>query len=123
RAVHAYGEAAELAERALELWPRVRGAEKQIPLTHVDLLSLAATAHRVAGDRERAEVLLTRALEEVDAGADVKCHVDLLSQLSRVQWSLNRGMEAVETAQRALSMLPADEVSPEQAALTAWLAR
>ncbi|MFL5824068.1 MAG: AAA family ATPase [Solirubrobacteraceae bacterium] len=123
RDVHAYGEAAELAERALELWPRVRGAENQIPLSHVDLLSLAAAAHRIAGDRERAAVLLTRALEEVDASADVHLHVGLLAALSRVQWSMNEGVKAVETAQRALEMLPDDEPSPERAPLTAWLAR
>jgi DNA-binding CsgD family transcriptional regulator/tetratricopeptide (TPR) repeat protein len=123
RDVHAYGEAAELAERALDLWPRVTGAENQIPLTRLDLMRLAASAHRLAGDRERAEVLLTRALEQVDAEADVHLCAGLLGQLSRIQWSLNRGMEAVETAERALSMLPEGEPSYEQATLIAWLAR
>jgi DNA-binding CsgD family transcriptional regulator/tetratricopeptide (TPR) repeat protein len=123
RDVHAYGEAAELAERALELWPRVPGADKQIPLSRVDLLRLAATAHGVAGDRERAEVLLTRALEEVDKTAAVELYAGLLAHLSRVQWSLNRGMEAVETAEHALSLLPEGEPGPERAALMAWLAR
>jgi DNA-binding NarL/FixJ family response regulator/tetratricopeptide (TPR) repeat protein len=123
RDVHAYGEAAELAERALELWPRVAGAENQIPLTRIDLLRLAASAHRLAGDRERAEVLLTRALDELDADADVRLRVSLMAQLSRIQWSLNRGLEAVETAERALSMLPEGESSQERAVLVAWLAR
>lgn len=123
RDVHAYGEAAEQAERALELWPRVPGAEKQIPLSRVDLLRLAASAHRVAGDRERAEVLLVRALEGVESGADPEVYVGLLAQLSKIQWSLNRGVEAVATAERGLAMLPAGESSSLRAPLTAWLAR
>ena len=123
RDVHAYGEAAELAERALELWPRVPRAEQQIPLTRVDLLRLAASAHRVAGDRERAQVLLRRALEEVDPATQIEVHVNLLAQLSRILWSLNRGVEAVQTAERALGMLPDDERSRERAPLMAWLAR
>lgn len=123
RDVHAYGEAAGLAERALDLWPRVPGAEKQIPLTRIDLLRLAASAHRLAGDRERAEVLLTRALDEVDPSCDVHLHAGLLAQLSRIQWSLNRGEEAVETSERALAMLPVGEPSHERAFLMAWLAR
>ena len=36
--VHAYGDAAELAERALDLWPRVPDAAATIPLDHVELL-------------------------------------------------------------------------------------
>jgi predicted ATPase len=123
RDVHAYGEAAELAERALELWPRVAGAERQIPLSRVDLLRLAATAHVVAGDRERAEVLLTSALDAVDRDSEVDQYAGLLAQLSRVQWSLNRGVEAVETAERALSLVADDDPSPERASLMAWLAR
>jgi DNA-binding CsgD family transcriptional regulator/nucleoside-triphosphatase THEP1 len=123
RAVRAYGEAAELAERSLELWPRVPNAGSLIPMTLIDLLMLAATAHVIAGDRGRAEVLLERAVDQVDADADPQLYARLLARLSRVQWELNRGMEAVETAQRALSMLPAGEASEERALLMAWLAR
>jgi ATP/maltotriose-dependent transcriptional regulator MalT len=123
RDVHAYGEAAELAERALELWPRVPGAENQIPLSRIDLLRLAATAHRLAGDRDRAEVLLNRALEDCDVDTDVLLRAGLLAQLSRIQWSLNRGVEAVETSERALSMLPDGEPTQERGVLMAWLAR
>ncbi len=123
RDAHAYGEAAELAERALELWPRVANPERRIPLTHVDLLRLAASAHSVAGDRGRAEVLLTHALEEMGASTDVAFRAGVLAQLSRVQWSLNRAPEAVRTAQRALAMLPDDDSSRERATLMAWLAR
>ena len=123
RAVHAYGEAAELAERALELWPRVLDAAETIPLSRIDLMRLAASAHQIAGDRGRAEVLLERALVEVEGDLDPAVCVGLLAQLARVQWSLNRGLEGVETAKRALSMLPPGEVSPERALLMAWLAR
>ena len=42
RDVHAYGEVSDLAERALELWPRVTDPESLVPLDHVELLTLAA---------------------------------------------------------------------------------
>ncbi|MBV9799768.1 MAG: AAA family ATPase [Solirubrobacterales bacterium] len=123
RDVHAYGDAADLAERALELWPRVPNAEDMLPLDHVELLRIAAAAHGIAGDRARGEVLLLSALRELDPDRDPRRYSDLLVRLARTQWEVNRGLEAVETAQRALSMLPADEVSHERASLLAWLAR
>ncbi|MBV9942357.1 MAG: AAA family ATPase, partial [Solirubrobacterales bacterium] len=123
REVHAYGDAAELAERALDLWPRVADAAAMIPLDHVELLCLAAAAHRVAGDQPRAETLLQRALDELGPESDPRRYSGLLDDLSRTQWTLNRGAEAVETAQRALALLPPEEVSPERASLLAWLAR
>src|SRR5205807_1134289 len=43
--------------------------------------------------------------------------------LARTQWALNRGLEGVETAQRALAELPEDDALPERAMLLAWLAR
>ena len=49
RDVHAYGEAADLAERALELWPRVPDPQALVPLDRVELLTLAATGHSIAG--------------------------------------------------------------------------
>lgn len=123
REVHAYSEAAELAERALELWPRVPDAARTIPLSHIDLLTLAASGHGIAGDRERAETLLRLALEEVDPADQAEVYAGLLSRLARVQWSLNRGDEGVETAQRALAMLPEEDASPQRPLLMAWLAR
>ena len=41
----------------------------------------------------------------------------------RVQWGLNRAPEAIETAERALALLPAEEGGSERASLLAWLAR
>jgi ATP/maltotriose-dependent transcriptional regulator MalT len=123
REVHAYGDAADLAERALDLWPRVPDADQTIPLDHIELLGIAAAAHGVVGDRGRSEVLLTQALKELDPDVDSRRYAELLARLSRSQWSLNRGSEAMETAERALAMLPADEVSRERASILVWAAR
>jgi DNA-binding CsgD family transcriptional regulator len=121
--VHAYGEVADLAERALELWPRVPDSERSLGLDQVELLSLAAGANSATGDHPRAEVLLEKALEELDPDADTQRYVSVLSKLARTQWALNRGLQGVETAQRALSILPEDDRSEQRALLLAWLAR
>jgi DNA-binding CsgD family transcriptional regulator/tetratricopeptide (TPR) repeat protein len=125
RAVHAYGEAADLAERALELWPRVPDAANVAGVDHVALLTMAAAAHGIGGDRARSEVLFQSALEEIDPDADPRRYASILARLARVQWALNRGLEGVENAQRALSMLPSCERAPshERATLMVWLAR
>jgi DNA-binding CsgD family transcriptional regulator len=123
RDVHAYGETASLAERALELWPRVSAPDELVPLDHVELLTLAASGHSIAGDRTRAEVLLQSGLRELSEHGDPRRRSDLLARMSRIQWSLNRGLESVETAQRALALLPPGEESRDRALLLAWLAR
>src|SRR5437588_785351 len=112
-----------VSERALELWPRVPGAADALPLDHVELLALAARAHAISGDRARGEILLRSALGELDPAADPHRYSSLLTRLARIQWALNRGNEGVETAQRALAMLPAGEASTERASLLGWLAR
>jgi DNA-binding CsgD family transcriptional regulator len=121
--IHAYGEAAALAERALELWPRVRDAAETLDIDHVGLITLAADAHQLGGDRARGEVLVREALRELDPDAARRRYSALLGRLARAQLSLNRGQEGVATAQRALAMLPAAEDSSERASLRAWLAR
>ncbi len=123
RNVHAFGESADLAERALELWPRVPEPVQTAGLDHVALLQLAATGHRNGGDRTRAEVLLQSALEELSADDDPRTYSRLLAQVAGNRWALNRQLEAVETAQRALALLPAGEATHDRAALLAWLAR
>ena len=123
RDVHAYGETAELAERALELWPRVPEKQRELSFDHVDLLRLAAGASSIAGDRTRAEMLLLSALSELDSAAEPFRYAALLSRLARIQWTLNRGAQGLETAQEALALLPEDDESSERAGLIAWLAR
>ncbi|HEY2772175.1 MAG TPA: AAA family ATPase [Solirubrobacteraceae bacterium] len=122
RSVHAYGEVADLAERALELWPRVPDVHESLELDHVGLLRLAASAHSMADDRGRSEVLLGTALEELDPEADPIAYAGVLARLARTQWSLNRGLQAIATAQRALDMLPDDDCE-ERPLLLAWLSR
>jgi DNA-binding CsgD family transcriptional regulator/tetratricopeptide (TPR) repeat protein len=121
--VLAYGEAAHLAERALELWPRVPEPESLLEIDHVTLLGRAARAHSVVGDRNRGEVLLQSALRELDPLEDPARYAALLSRLSRTIWSLNRGEEAVRIAERALSILPAEDPFGVRPLLLAWLAR
>jgi ATP/maltotriose-dependent transcriptional regulator MalT len=123
RCVHAYGEAADLTERALELWPRVPDAAEQTGLDEVALLALAATAQSIGGDRARAEALMGRAIGLLDPVADVVRYARLLGRRARLQWHLNRGTEAIDLAREALAMLPAGEAMRERASLLSWLAR
>jgi DNA-binding CsgD family transcriptional regulator len=121
--VQAFGEAADLAERALELWPRVEDAAEVLAMDHVQLLSLAAHAHMQSGHRTRDEALLREALNELDPENDPRRYAVFLGRLARAQWALNRGQEGVETAERALSLLPADDRGSERVKLLSWLAR
>ena len=121
--VHAYGEAADLAEHALELWPRVPDPAALTGLDHVELVTLAATAHSRSADLERSEVLLREGLRELNPEQAPRRYSALLGRLARAQWDLNRGQEGVETAERALALLPAEDRSPERTLLLSWLAR
>ncbi|MFZ0043585.1 MAG: AAA family ATPase [Solirubrobacteraceae bacterium] len=121
--VLAYGEAAHLFERALELWPRVPEAEAVAGLDHVELLRQAAVARAIIDDRLRSEVLLNEALRELDPEREPARYARLLAGLSRVIWSLNRGDEAVSIAERALEVLPAADPEAIRPLLLGWLAR
>ena len=120
---YAHSEAAALAERALELWPRVADADDEVGLDHVGLLLLAADAHFLGHDHVRGEHLLQEALRELDPDRDPRRYSALLTRLARVQWALNQGPQALASAQRALAMLPAEDSGRERVALLAWLAR
>ncbi len=123
-AVNAFGVAADMAESALELWPRVGEPEQVAGIGHVRLLRMAASAHSVGGgEQPRVEALLVQALDELGEDPDPVERAALLDRLARTQWSLNRGPEAIETAQSALAMLPDGEAEPERASLLSWLAR
>jgi DNA-binding CsgD family transcriptional regulator len=121
--VLAYGEAADLYENALELWPRVDDAETVAGVDHVALLARGGRAHRIAGDRDRAEGLLREALKEVGPTRDPARFAYLLGSQARTIWSLNRGEEAVAMTERALSILPPDDPLGVRPQLLAHLTR
>jgi DNA-binding CsgD family transcriptional regulator/tetratricopeptide (TPR) repeat protein len=119
---YAFGEAADLVDRALELWPRVDGAEAVAGVDHTALLVMAAEAHRMIDDRARSVVLINEALGELDPDGDPARYAELLARLARMTWVLNRGAEAVEIADRALALLAPDDPRVRPRVL-AWLAR
>ncbi len=121
--VYAYGEASDLTERALELWPRVDDPERVAGLDHVSLLTMAAQAHQIQDERARSVVLIGEALRELDPETDPARYAGLLAQQARITASLNRGEESLEMAERALAMLPEDDPGGQRPLLLAWLAR
>jgi ATP/maltotriose-dependent transcriptional regulator MalT len=121
-AVYAYGEAAALFERALDLWDQVPEAERLTGCDHVTLLVRAADAHWGDGSHFRQEALLKAALSEVDAQAEPRRAALLLERLARAQRNLNRTEEALATARQGLADLD-DEPSPERAALLGFIAK
>ena len=119
----AHGEAADLLERALELWPRVSPSDRPPGIDHVELLARAANGHWGNANRSRGETLLQQALREVDPDAEPARHALLLARLARTIWSLNRGAEAVAAGERALALLGPEDPDHLRPELRSWLAR
>jgi ATP/maltotriose-dependent transcriptional regulator MalT len=120
-AVHAYGEAASLYERALDLWDQVPDAPQLAVCDHVDLLVRAADAHWADGNYFRQEALLRAALAEI-GDSDRERAAFVYERLARAQRNLNRTDEALATARRALGEL-GDDPSCERAALLGFIAK
>ena len=114
--VHAYGEAAALLERALELWDRVPDAQGLAGASHAEILARAAEVHRSDGDDHRRAELLRLALEELDAERDPLRRAEALGELAAAQWSLGRGEDSRATLREALGLVP-QEATRERAAL------
>ena len=113
--MHAYGEAAALLERALELWDRVPDAPAVAGAEHVELLLRAGRAHSTQPDVSRAVPLYELALEQLDADADPVRYAGALGELAGAQWSLGRGDDSRATLDRALELLPDDRPTRERA--------
>lgn len=64
RVTYAYGTAAQMGERALELWDQVPDAEKVANRKKIDLIAQTASALRNAGEGERSLAMVNLALEE-----------------------------------------------------------
>ncbi len=123
RHAQAIGEASDLYERALELWPRVPDPEAVAGTDHVELLCRAALTASILDERTRADSLLRQALDELDPDAEPARYALVLGRRGRVLWSLNRGADAVAAGERALALIPADDPGRDRAWIRGWLAR
>jgi ATP/maltotriose-dependent transcriptional regulator MalT len=121
--LHAYGEATELLDRALELWHRIPDAEELSGIDHAELLARAGRAHFLTADDERAAALYEHAIEEVDPGEDPERAANLLWALAGCQWSLGQAERSRETQRRGLELLSAEEESAARARLLAQRVR
>jgi len=120
--VNAYGEAARLYERALELWPQVPDAAQAAGLDDVDLFASAAAMYALEGEQRRSEMLAQRGLDELDPTADPIRYARLLFRRGRSRWRLNQATQGLADAQQALELLP-ETPTADRAPVLSWVAR
>jgi DNA-binding NarL/FixJ family response regulator len=115
--VHAYGEAASLLERVIELFDRVPDAESLAGAERVTILGRAAQNNAFEGNSARQETLTRAALALVDERTDPRRAARLFELLYDAQWHLGLGDESLASIDHALSLLPDDEISAERGML------
>ena len=124
-AAGAPAEALRLLERALEIWPRVLDARERTGMDRVGVSRLAADAAYRSGTLDRARSLLADALAELSAdasGTDPLQHALLLERYAVVQRDSSDPAAATATLQRALDLLPADQLTRVHAVVLATMA-
>jgi DNA-binding CsgD family transcriptional regulator/tetratricopeptide (TPR) repeat protein len=124
-AAGAPAEALRLLERALEIWPRVADARERTGMDRVGVSRLAADAAYRSGALGRAGSLLADALAELSgeaAGADPLRHALLLERYAVVQRDSSEPAAATATLQRAIALLPPDQVTRAHAVVLATMA-
>jgi DNA-binding CsgD family transcriptional regulator/tetratricopeptide (TPR) repeat protein len=118
---HAEADAAQLLERALELWGRVVEPEALTDperLDHVDLLLRTSRAHRNTDDARRV-TLLNEALKEARAADPDDRRVPiLLQQRAMAEWGLGRGEASRASLDLARRLLADDAPATQRIALT-----
>jgi DNA-binding CsgD family transcriptional regulator/tetratricopeptide (TPR) repeat protein len=100
----AFASAAQMGERALELWDRVADPSAGAAFDHVELLHRTAIAWRNAGEASRALATLDQALAEADL-ADGVLVAKLLRAKGVTLTAEGRG-DSLDAFERALSHLP-----------------
>jgi DNA-binding CsgD family transcriptional regulator/tetratricopeptide (TPR) repeat protein len=123
RSLHAYGEAAALLDRALELWPRVDDPGMVTGIDEAELLSRAGRLHYLAGEDAVGAALYERAIEAVGDDADPERLASLLRALATCQWFLGQADRSRETQRRGLELLADNADSPARARLLAQQVR
>jgi DNA-binding CsgD family transcriptional regulator/tetratricopeptide (TPR) repeat protein len=119
-AAHAEADAAQLLERALELWERVPDPEALVGpgIDHVELLLRTSRAHRNTDDARRL-TLINEAVREARVKDPDEPRVPLLlQQRAMAEWSLGRGEASRASLDLARRLLADDAPATERISLT-----
>ncbi len=111
--VHAFADAAEQFERALQLYDQVPAAEQT--MTRADLLLRAADAVQASSRTPRAIVLAEAALNELGDDAAPERRALVLERLGRINWTMRHGPAAVAAYEQAVALLEDRPPSREKA--------
>jgi DNA-binding CsgD family transcriptional regulator len=111
--VHAFADAAEQFERALQLYDQVPPAEQG--MTRATLLLRAADAVQAGSRTPRAIVLAEGALRALGEDATPEQRALVLERLGRINWTMRHGPAAVAAYEQAVALLEGRPPSREQA--------
>jgi DNA-binding CsgD family transcriptional regulator/tetratricopeptide (TPR) repeat protein len=115
---HAFPEAGRHYERALELWEQVPDPDRDAGLDRVELLTRAGAAAGATAQVERATVLLTRALGQVDPAADPVRSALLHMRLGEQRWHGDDEPGCLAALEEAVRLLPAEPSADRARVLT-----
>ncbi|GAB3033429.1 helix-turn-helix transcriptional regulator [Parafrigoribacterium mesophilum] len=115
RVSYAYGDAAAMGERALDLWQQLPDAERIAGMSHVDLLAKTASALRNAGDDERSLAMVDVALDEAEGDTSAPLNTVRFARLLRdkAYYLANMALPgSIPLLEQALELVPegVDEV-------------
>jgi len=119
---HAFPEAGRHYERSLELWEQVTDPDRDTGVDRAELLTRAGAAAGANAQVERATVLLTMALGQVDPAADPVRSALLHLRLGEQRWHDDDEKGCLAALEEAVRVLPA-EPSAERARVLTYQAQ
>jgi DNA-binding CsgD family transcriptional regulator/tetratricopeptide (TPR) repeat protein len=121
-AVPAPVSAVEHFAHAVELWDAVPDAEERAGLDKAELLARAAAATAWSGDPDRAQELVTMALDQVDPAREPARAGILYERRGWYRWFVSRPQDSLADYEEAARLIPTEPPSAERAYGLAGLA-
>lgn len=117
--VYAFTEAHRQLERALELWPRAPDAAAHAGMSHDQLLEKVADTALLAGDVERALILIREVLAEIDSEREPARAGVFQERLGYYLWRWGDNDGSMVALTEADRLLASQGASPERARVLA----
>jgi DNA-binding CsgD family transcriptional regulator len=117
---HAFPEAQRHYQRALQLWDQVTDPGRAAGLDRVELLTRTADTAAATNQVQRALVLLTTALDQLDPASDPVRVALLLMRLGDAHWVAGDEPACLAAVEEAVRILPAEPSAERARVLAAY---